>query len=100
MEAKNIYLVETGNGPAGAEGVRFVSVDHQKAVDFAKKFAQQINRKEKRARFPYPPLKKKLLSGDEGVFGEKITERWSNNVRDVQIIEYALDKEYNPVGIR
>ena len=100
MKAKHIYLVETGNGAAGAEGVRYVSFNHEKAVDFAKKFVKQLNRKRKRKLFSSPILKRVLLSGDEGVLGEKITDRWSSGVRNVEIIEYQLEKDYNPVWLR
>jgi|GEM_PF-2702497 hypothetical protein len=100
MKAKHIYLIETGNGAAGADGVRYVSLNHEKAVDFAKKFVKQLNRKRKRELLSSPPLKRVLLSGDEGVLGEKITDRWASGVRNVEIIEYQLDKEYNPVWLR
>ena len=100
MKATHIYLVETGNGAAGAEGVRYVSFNHEKAVDFAKKFVKQLNGKRNRKLISSPPLKRVLLSGDESVLGEKITDRWESEVRNVVIIEYLLEKEYNPVWLR
>ncbi len=101
MKAKYVYLVETGHGAAGPEGIRFVTFDHEKAIAFAKKFVKQLNRKRKRERFPRPAVKMELLTGNEGVFGEKVAACWSNGYsRDVEIIEYAIDKEYNPVWLR
>jgi hypothetical protein len=36
MKGKHIYLVITGNGPAGQEGVKYISFDREKAIVIAK----------------------------------------------------------------